>query len=504
MTLPAALAMVLISTTAQAQDTESPPTHTYSAPLAATVEGRQRTIERFKKLEAQLDAPLSNIIFENLPLQDAVDALERQTDIRFVIDEKALAIAGVSPRTDVSLITGKTEISVRDVFRLMTQHLDVALINDNGFAVITSDEAAANTFVVRVYNVRDFVDDGSLQQRLGFPDYVEFPFYRDIENSIQQLTPGPWMNIDGRGGSLAHFDGLLIINHNMEIHREISSVLHDLRALRSTSDTAEEESHRSSPVSESLPRRELTNVERKLDMPVTPLAFDDVTLSEMLQLIGGKVGLTFRIDPLAIKKNEIDPTQRFSLRNRTEAISARDIFRLVTREYALELIDDGGIVTVTTEERAKTYLKNRVYNIDKLVADAATSRGVPPRFGGIGGFIGPYYFAWREVYPDTEFRNALQLSIDAPWMAVVGVGGDVVPVGDMLVIRHTEAVHRRVEDLIRQIDEADRARGWSKDFPKKPTAAERAAAEKYNAEIIAKAKCNDRKSDADNGAATSR
>jgi hypothetical protein len=47
---------------------------------------------------------------------------------------------------------------------------------------------------------------------------------------ISGSTAGPWMKIDGTGGTIEEFDGLFVIRQTQKAHREIRQLLDTLRA----------------------------------------------------------------------------------------------------------------------------------------------------------------------------------------------------------------------------------------------------------------------------------
>jgi hypothetical protein len=109
-----------------------------------------------KKILQQLDEPTS-IDFEVTPLDEAAVYLSQLHGIQVVLDEPALAEAGIDSSTPVTLrLKG---ISLRSALRIMLRNTDPVLTFDidNEVLLLTTNEAAGNRLVTRVYPVPDLV-----------------------------------------------------------------------------------------------------------------------------------------------------------------------------------------------------------------------------------------------------------------------------------------------------------------------------------------------------------
>ena len=59
-------------------------------------------------------------------------------------------------------------------------------------------------------------------------------------STVQTVTSGPWLDIDGVGGSLAPLDGLLVVRQTEAVQTEIRALLDNLRhAKRETASDSE-------------------------------------------------------------------------------------------------------------------------------------------------------------------------------------------------------------------------------------------------------------------------
>ena len=51
-----------------------------------------------------------------------------------------------------------------------------------------------------------------------------------LRNLIMSTTSGPWIDVDGNGGTVEHFNGLLVVRQSDNNHREIKQLLEMMRA----------------------------------------------------------------------------------------------------------------------------------------------------------------------------------------------------------------------------------------------------------------------------------
>jgi hypothetical protein len=62
------------------------------------------------------------------------------------------------------------------------------------------------------------------------PATIEISAAEALTEVISGSTGGPWMKIDGSGGTIEEFDGLFVIRQTQKAHREIKQLLDTLRA----------------------------------------------------------------------------------------------------------------------------------------------------------------------------------------------------------------------------------------------------------------------------------
>jgi len=126
--------------------------------------------------------------FKDVTLVAVLDNLSRQAGVIIDIDEKCLAECGTGGDVQVSL-----NVRHRPLKEALGEVLaDVggvelkAIIRD-GVLLVTSFEKAAEIEPVRIYNIPDVAERGDTQAFITL---------------IQEMTSGPWQEIDGDGGTI--------------------------------------------------------------------------------------------------------------------------------------------------------------------------------------------------------------------------------------------------------------------------------------------------------------
>ncbi|QDT15529.1 hypothetical protein [Alienimonas californiensis] len=184
------------------------------------------------------------------------------------------------------------------------------------------------------------------------------------------------------------------------------------------------------------------------------------------------------------------PAGRFSVRTAFE-----ELLESVT-DVPLTLINDGGILKITTQDYAEERLLTRTYAVRDLLEAAgpsAAARRLPnfndPRLRPGGNCFGPPYDpvaeatdvadVWRADDgnpPATPLETALiaeQPLIDlifattgglregGGWEEIDGEGGSLEFFNGLLTVRQTEPVHRQIAHLLADLRAADAAQPWT-------------------------------------------
>jgi hypothetical protein len=103
-----------------------------------------------EKLDRRIDAD-----FVETPLKDAIQSLQKLTDIQFYLRAKRLEEASVSPDTPVTI--SLKNLPARTVLELMLGELELSYLAKDGLVLITTPEDAENQLEMRVYDCRDLL-----------------------------------------------------------------------------------------------------------------------------------------------------------------------------------------------------------------------------------------------------------------------------------------------------------------------------------------------------------
>ncbi|MEM9701361.1 MAG: hypothetical protein AAF907_02805 [Planctomycetota bacterium] len=205
-------------------------------------------------LERALDAPLAKSV--DIKMGTTLDVAVKQLlpDQTVLADTGQLEILGLALEElrvayDVKLPAGRFPVR-RACEVLLDQTLEepMALLNEGGTLYITTQDTADERLYTRVYNVRDLLESAApayrpfrpmsqdateaqrrftLQERMAAPVAV-------LEEAIISTTGGrddggPWEEISGEGGTIEEFHGVLTIRQTYAVHRQIKTLLTDLR-----------------------------------------------------------------------------------------------------------------------------------------------------------------------------------------------------------------------------------------------------------------------------------
>ena len=278
------------------------------------------------------------------------------------------------------------------------------------------------------------------------------------------------------------------------------------------------------PTGAELERRAVAELDAALDAPLAEpfIARPGETLAEILpRILPDQIVRpdTPRLDleGLHLRDLPVEQAIEFPAGRFPARVVFQEAFDQVG-DVPLTLINDGGILKITTRDYADERLLTRVYNVRDLLEAAGPACAAPPWptiYGGsmggcFGGGVlgngglgsgqedGAGHFSLPTVAnqfgiaqptgplppaeePDTPLEIAVaaqQPLIDViqyvtggvdqggGWEEVDGIGGTINVFNGVLTIRQTEAVHRQIAALLEELRTAFDARPWS--FPVDP------------------------------------
>ncbi len=185
--------------------------------LAGEPSELERTIER------AMAAPVS-LSFHDDPLEEVVRRLEEVSGLKFALDRKALADAGLGPDAPVTLeVSG---ITLRAALSLALNEIDLCWTVKDEVLLITSKTESENMPVTKIYDVADLVSD----ERRNAADFKPL-----VELITSTIAPTTWDEVGGPAAITSlQMPGIraIVVSQSEESHYEIQSLLDALRRLK--------------------------------------------------------------------------------------------------------------------------------------------------------------------------------------------------------------------------------------------------------------------------------
>lgn len=153
--------------------------------------------------------------FRNTPLKDVADFLSDRLKVNFLIDEPRLQEEGIA--VDDPVTVRFNDVTLVSALKLILQPLGLTYYIDDGAFMITTEIDADEKLFTAVFNVRDFVE-------------AEYDVL-SLVDAIQGQTTGPWIDVDGAGGTITDpIPGTLIVRQTWNVLQETAMLLDELRA----------------------------------------------------------------------------------------------------------------------------------------------------------------------------------------------------------------------------------------------------------------------------------
>lgn len=354
--------------------------------------------------------------FADTPLEDVFDFLANRHNVSILLDMMALDTdvieTGMPVTIDVSPIASANELE-----QAGSDAKDAAA-KESRTAVVTLQQAL--DWITRKYSLEWYVEDGIIhvtsrdveQEREISRSYFIRQFLVDgfTENSlidtIQQMTGGQWMNIDGSGGTLALVGDVLTIRQNWQTHREIELLLGTLL-----------DREKDSPVR--YPAESL-RLAQQIVQRIEEVDFDSAPLSDLVTFLSDIAKLRIRVDEAALAEEGWDMDAPVSLKVQNQSL--RTILRLALKPLDLQAIVHEGCLEITTVSRADETLSTVAYDVRNLDDKAGQLR---------------------------QLETAIQSTNGGPWLERDGLGGVLLmPGGGRMLVRQTDKGHREIRQLL--------------------------------------------------------
>lgn len=329
-----------------------------------------------------------------VPLSDLATELARIADLRVRVDRTFLNEAGVEATAPITCTAKGTPIhSLLDRILRDVEGVELTWFIENDGLVITTSDKAETVHIVRTIDIAPLLNAGYQAAQ--------------INRMVLSLTPGPWTEVDGDGGTLRIIGDHLSVRQTF---RQLTEVLCLLAALQSPEPTvaigktpADEKAHAA------LAQRVTIQVAK------TPLR-------DVMGEFARQTGVAFEFDQIALQEAGISSKEEVSVDadRRPLKFVLDELFENVGgTELAAHI--DSGVINISTRDQCDTVQSIRLYNIKEMAA--------------------------RDESED--FVEMLLAVTEGPWAQVDGDGGVIeLPRPDTLVVRQTEHGLREVDALV--------------------------------------------------------
>jgi len=178
-----------------------------------------------RRIEAALNSPTA-LSFQETPLDDVVQIIQRQHRLPIRLDRRALDDVGIG--TDVPITFNGRGLSLRSAIELILRDLELTYQVKNESLVITTPEEAECELTTVVYPVSDLV-------RFRDSDDKQWADYDTLIDMITTtVAPQAWDTVGGPGsieGMQYQDTDVIILAQSQDVHRHIASLLEKLRSV---------------------------------------------------------------------------------------------------------------------------------------------------------------------------------------------------------------------------------------------------------------------------------
>ena len=284
------------------------------------------------------------------------------------------------------------EVTLQQSLDWITRQYGLEWYVEDEIIHVTSRSVEEEREISRSYFIRQFLVDGFTENSLI--------------DTIQKMTGGQWMNIDGRGGALALVGDVLTIRQNWQTHREIELLLGTL--LDHDND---------SPVRYPAESLRLT---QQIEQRIKEVDFDRAPLSDLVSFLSEVARIRIRVDEAALDEEGWDMDAPVSLKMQNQSL--RTILRLALKPLDLQAIVHEGCLEITTASEADETLTTVAYDVRNLDDKAGQLR---------------------------QLEVAIQSTNGGPWLDRDGYGGVLLmPGGGRMLVRQTDEGHREIRQLL--------------------------------------------------------
>jgi len=236
------------------------------APPAAAQDDAERLRQELETKLQQRDLDLN---FVDMPFSEAIDFIGTALDVDMIINRTIFEDNGIALDLPINLKLRKGNVSAKTALRLLLRQVGMeqtaAIVIRDGFIDITSTETSHE---VQVYNCRDLLENVQIQRTPGLAgggmggggmfqlggmggegagvqhgggmgmggggfgcDNLSATSAAGaaLMHVLQQATQTQWQDIDGDGGTMTEFNGLITIGHTQQVHERVEEILKKMR-----------------------------------------------------------------------------------------------------------------------------------------------------------------------------------------------------------------------------------------------------------------------------------
>lgn len=384
--------------------------------------------ENENRLREALKKPVT-ISFDDVPLKEAIKRLEEKTGVPIWIDRDSLLEEGY--RDDEPAVSlAAQEITVHQAFHQMLEPKGLDYIVEDEVIKILTIINSGERMEIQYFEVADLLkweEEHRYERRALSSSYVSTHRPHDwLCDLIEQETSGPWVDVDGTGGTVEVHGTVLTVWQTQGVQNEIPAILKMLRLFtegtlgKDRSVFLQSLSHLNSDLAARRALAQRVN----LDFKATPLENVAKHLSQNMRV-------PIVLDATALTEEGVAVTHPITFQKK--GLTLYSAFRLILDPMGLEAIVSDGQIVITTTIAAEEKLWTAAYDVRDLLNSGAIRR----KF----------------------FARLLWLDTSGPWVEVDGTGGQVhEPLPGMVIVRQTQKVQKEVIALLDAARAREKAR----------------------------------------------
>jgi hypothetical protein len=363
-------------------------------------------------VEMALRGKDDDFAFDQTPLTDVVEHLQRTMKINILLDARALEDSSMDPSTT------QVTISMRGVSRgsaldFMLSQLGLTWTVRDGAMVITTAQKAQEELSTKVYPIADLSVRG------------------DSNSLVQIITstiePGTWDKAGGPGSiTLSPRSDQLVVRQTYQVHRHIRWLLATVRTMDADAAAGKTPEPILFYGALTASPADVQSVRKTLAQPVSHWDFDQIPLTEVAEHVASTHKITVALDTKAFENMSIDASNTqvtFSVKG----IPLGQALSLLLERVGLTWTLEGDYVRITTKEFAEGRLVVGGYPVGDLAPDRK---------------------------PDRLIETISKTISPEKWESAGGPGSISPFTSDklnVLVISQTDAVHRQIAALLAQL-----------------------------------------------------